>query len=313
VEYPITEYVTKRLKTLYSDTIIVIGGIHVYHLEAQINAATDMALRVFQYGFQEGLRRKYINQRNILTIPFPKAKILYWESSGKTPDEVILRLIFSDASVHEYQVETYKVLEHPVEELHRNHLVLLLPFCLLKYRRAVTKTKIKKEWEALDRNLVKLHHKLTELVEDAWREGLLETEDKQLILELMLCLQEELYGDYTNLEEVGQMVEEKLLTFSEQIALMAEEMEQKTAEMEQKTAEMEQKTAEMEQKVEEAVLKAEERIRKDIEKQLFSYAEEATRVRKENAQKMKKDGFSVEQIIKYTGLTREETEGLSTK
>ncbi|MDR0655655.1 MAG: hypothetical protein LBG22_05010, partial [Treponema sp.] len=34
VEYPNTEFITGQMKHLYSDILIVIGGIHQYHLEA---------------------------------------------------------------------------------------------------------------------------------------------------------------------------------------------------------------------------------------------------------------------------------------
>ncbi|MDR1176501.1 MAG: hypothetical protein LBK83_13645, partial [Treponema sp.] len=52
IEYPNTEFITEQMKHLYSDILIVIGGIHQYHLEAQIQDDKHMALRIFEYGFQ---------------------------------------------------------------------------------------------------------------------------------------------------------------------------------------------------------------------------------------------------------------------
>ena len=60
VDYPNTENVSRKLKRLLSDMVVIINGLHVYHLEAEIRDDESIAIRVFEYGFAEGLRTKKI-------------------------------------------------------------------------------------------------------------------------------------------------------------------------------------------------------------------------------------------------------------
>ncbi|MDR3076209.1 MAG: hypothetical protein LBU26_02815, partial [Synergistaceae bacterium] len=77
VEYPNTESVSKKLRRLMSDTIVIIGGSHVYHVEAEISDGADIALRVFEYGFAEGLRTRRTSEDGKISIKFPGARVIY--------------------------------------------------------------------------------------------------------------------------------------------------------------------------------------------------------------------------------------------
>ena len=134
VEYPSTETVTDDLTHVVSDMLILIGGKHLYHIEAQINNDENMALRVFNYGYLEGLKRKTIED-DLITIPFPAAKIIYWETTPKTPDTVTLRLQFPDGNHYDYGVDTFKFLDHSIQELEEKKMSILLPFYVLKLRK----------------------------------------------------------------------------------------------------------------------------------------------------------------------------------
>ena len=91
VEYPNTETVSRKLRKLHSDTIVIIGGVHVYHIEAEIGDDENIAVRVFEYGLAEALRTKTLSEGGSkISIKFPNAKIIYWETTKKTPDEVTL-------------------------------------------------------------------------------------------------------------------------------------------------------------------------------------------------------------------------------
>ena len=59
VEYPNVESVSGKLQRLLSDMIVIINGSYAYHLEAEISDNDEnIVLRVFEYGFAEGLRTK---------------------------------------------------------------------------------------------------------------------------------------------------------------------------------------------------------------------------------------------------------------
>jgi hypothetical protein len=109
VEYPNTETVSKKLRKLISDTVIVIEERQAYHLEGEINDDnTSIALKVFEYGFAEGLRTQSVIEKDYsVTIPLPKTKVLYWETSGKVPDEVTVHLIFPDGTLHSYKPKSW--------------------------------------------------------------------------------------------------------------------------------------------------------------------------------------------------------------
>jgi hypothetical protein len=41
----------------------------------------------------------------------PASRIIYWETSRRTPDKVTARLVFPDKATRDYKVEALKVLE----------------------------------------------------------------------------------------------------------------------------------------------------------------------------------------------------------
>ena len=136
VERPKTESVSKKLRRLMSDTIIIVNGIYAYHIEGEIDGDDEnIVIRVFEYGFAEALRTKESSANGkTISLRFPDARIIYWESTGHTPDEVTLSLSFPGNGHYDYKVKTLKFLEHGIKELEEQHLAILLPFYVLKLR-----------------------------------------------------------------------------------------------------------------------------------------------------------------------------------
>ncbi|MDR1398981.1 MAG: hypothetical protein LBJ41_03565 [Treponema sp.] len=117
VEYPKTETVTRNLRHIISDILIVINRVCAYHLEAQINNDEDIALRVFEYDWQAGLRSKTVCG-NVITVKFPRSIVMYWKTTKNTPDVVTLRLEFPDGATYDYQVKRFKLLDYTIEGYH---------------------------------------------------------------------------------------------------------------------------------------------------------------------------------------------------
>jgi hypothetical protein len=145
VSFPSTVIVNDELKQIITDIEILIDGKHLYHIEAEIDNKLNIALRMFRYGYERGLGRKNAGKDGVITIPFPKARVLYWETTKNTPDTAWLRLIFPDGTPHEFKVETFKVLEHSPGELAKKKLSLLLPFYILKLRKQVVAATLRKQ------------------------------------------------------------------------------------------------------------------------------------------------------------------------
>ncbi|MDR1621018.1 MAG: hypothetical protein LBS00_01445 [Synergistaceae bacterium] len=219
VEYPSTETVSKKLRKLMSDTIVIIGGIHTYHIEGEIGDDANIALKVFEYGFAEGLRTKSAGEGdNVIEVCFPKARIIYWETTGKTPDEVTLRLRFPDGKHHDYNVRTFKFLDHDISELEKQKMAILLPFYVLKLRKRVISAKTSKRRAELAREMKSLFNELVTAVDRSAEAGLMSEPDKRIVLEHMDRLYKELYSPYREFREADTMLQERILTYSEEAA-----------------------------------------------------------------------------------------------
>jgi hypothetical protein len=59
--------------------MILINGTELFHIEAQIDDDLNMALRMFKYDFEEGLKRAETSKRGELTVKFPRARVCIGE------------------------------------------------------------------------------------------------------------------------------------------------------------------------------------------------------------------------------------------
>ncbi|GHV75086.1 hypothetical protein AGMMS49940_23880 [Spirochaetia bacterium] len=221
VDYPSTETITDDLTHVVSDMLILIGGEHLYHIEAQINNDENMALRVFNYGYLEGLKRKTVEDA-LITIPFPDARIIYWETTHKTPDTVTLRLQFPDGNHYDYGVDTFKFLDHSIHELEEKKLSILLPFYMLKLRKRVTAAQSSQQRQELSELMKNILEELIRTVDHSTQNGLMTKEDMRTVVNLLGRLYADLYKSYEEFKGASTMVQEVLLTYSEEAALKAE-------------------------------------------------------------------------------------------
>jgi hypothetical protein len=221
VEYPSTENVSRKLKRLMSDTVVVIGGLRVYHIEGEIGDDASMAVRVFEYGFAEGLRTKTMTDAGVINVRFPDARIIYWETTEKTPDEVILRLDFSDGSHYDYRVKTFKFLNCGIGELVERKMAILLPFYVLKLRKKVAAARTAGQRQKLSAEMRVILDELVASVERGAKAGLMSESDTRIVLEHTERLYSELYAQYEELAEVDVMLKDRILTYSEEAALKA--------------------------------------------------------------------------------------------
>jgi hypothetical protein len=224
VEYPNTETVSRDLRCIRSDIVIIVSGIHAYHIEGQIDDDANMAVRVFEYGFAEGLRTKIVsNEGEKISIRFPDARIIYWETTGNTPDKVTLSLEFPEGGCYDYTVKTFKFLNYEIRELEARKLTILLPFYVLKLRKKVVTAKTAKSRQELSLEMKSILEELVAAVERGIQAGLMNATDCRIVLEHMERLHLELYGNYSEFEEANTMLPGSLLTYSEEAALRARE------------------------------------------------------------------------------------------
>ena len=76
ITYNWTEFHDDNLTKTIADTILTIGGVHSYHIEAQMYRDEDIVLRIFDYGYKHSLRNAKVED-NICYLTFPKSKIVF--------------------------------------------------------------------------------------------------------------------------------------------------------------------------------------------------------------------------------------------
>jgi hypothetical protein len=215
ISYPNTEYVTPDWRRYVSDMVIVIGGCK-YQLEAQIGNDWNMALRVFRYGFEESQRSRVLEEGEI-TLPFPQVRVIYWETTRKTPDMLTVNLIFPDGTRHKYRAAAFKFLDHSIAELERRKMSILLPFYVLKLRKQVRAAKTGKRRQALSAEMRALIDELEKTAERSAKAGVLDEDDLADVLEQISRLHYELYQGYTEFKEMERMREVKVVRWSEKM------------------------------------------------------------------------------------------------
>jgi predicted transposase/invertase (TIGR01784 family) len=226
------ESVTEDLRKIVSDLMILMAG-EIFHCEAQIDDDLNMALRMFRYGYHEAVIRAETGADGNLTITFPRARILYWETTQKTPDTVTLHIVFPDRSLHDFTVPAFKVLEHEIGELERMRLALLLPFYMLKYRKQVQEARSGEERLALVPAVEGTMGKLLDAVKNLREAGLLTEGDGDLIIGEAEFLYSRIYERYEGFREARTMVDERIMTRFDRVRMegIAEGMEKGRAEI----------------------------------------------------------------------------------
>jgi hypothetical protein len=129
----------------------------------------------------------------------------------------ILRLIFPDGTADNYTVDVLNLQQHEVRELGEKGLALLLPFCVLKLRKAVEGARDSAEREQAAAAMSGLVDSLLAEVMGCEKRGVIETQDARSILDWLEKIYEELYSPYQGLAEEVDKVNGGMKLLSERI------------------------------------------------------------------------------------------------
>lgn len=206
VTYNWTENTDDKLKRTLSDTIITINEHFSYNVEFQMTADGDILLRVLEYGFHHALKSPEAPD----TIVFPEPIVVYLYNHEKLPDHYTLNIRFGSQGSFPYHVPIFKYLEKPMEELEERKLIVLLPFQLLRLRKAINKKRTPENMAALQ-NLIS-HDILDSLKRNVAAGNITQVESMKL-RQMILYLYQHIYSQYEELEEAGvnQMAEKALI------------------------------------------------------------------------------------------------------
>jgi hypothetical protein len=133
----------------------------------------------------------------------------------------MLSLEFSDGGNYDYKVKAFKFLDHSVDELEKSKLAILLPFYVLKLRKQAVSAKTSERRAELAKEMKPMLDELVTAADRAERTGLMSEADKRIVLEHMDRLYRELFAQYTEFKKVDVMLQDRILTYSEEAAKKA--------------------------------------------------------------------------------------------
>lgn len=191
---------------------------------------SDIVLRVYEYGYGHANRNAKKDKRGHEII-FPEPKIIYLYTDSPAPDEYLLNLYFGTQGSFLYRVPTFKFLEIPTPELNQHKLVILIPFSLIKLRKALQKKRSPENLEALKKLI---QDDMLGSINENLRVGNITESDARILKSLTHKLYLHIYSHYDELEEVTEMTDESFLL---DVEIMEWEHQKEIAELQAALAE----------------------------------------------------------------------------
>ena len=135
-EHFLSQDVDNVKKIITDSSFVIIGSDGVqkrYHIECQSTADNSMLVRIFEYDAQIALDSGNIVD-NTLTVTFPNSAVIFLRHSGKTPNEMRIRMITPGGST-EYLVPVVKVQKYSLEEIFSKRLLFFIPFYIFSHEK----------------------------------------------------------------------------------------------------------------------------------------------------------------------------------
>lgn len=244
VSYNWTENEDDELKRTLADTIITINEHHSYHIEFQMTKDGDIVMRVLDYSFHHALN----NMGNMDIIRFPEPMIVYLYDRESFPDNYTLHISFGEQGVFTYRIPVFKYLKKSMEELDNRKLIVLIPFQLLRLRRAIEKERTAENMEAL-KNLIT--YDILDSLNKNENAGNITRIDAMKLRRMILHLYHHIYDKYDELEREGvnRMAEEALIFDVDILDYKIQKQERELQKQEEELQRQEQEIQEQEQKI----------------------------------------------------------------
>ena len=223
--YNWTENIKNSLEKTIADTIITVNDTEKFHAEVQVNSDSTIAMRVFDYGYQDALKYRKTEPDRII-LEFPQSKVIFLEHNSNTPDVVILELRFGEQGGFEYKIPTMKFLDYSIDELNSQNLVILLPLYLLKLRKEIEKEQSR---ESALKLKALINDGIIKSIEDNEAAGNITHEDTAILIGLLERLYTHLYGSIKKFKEEGvkDIMAEKLILDIDRLMFESNKREQR--------------------------------------------------------------------------------------
>jgi PII-like signaling protein len=215
-----TEYIRSNLEKRQVDEVVSIAG-HTYLIEAQTADDANMAIRVFEYSYAQALKNKHIHAGRII-LPFPRAAVIYLEGGKALPGEWEIQVVFPPDNPHSFKIPTVKLLEYSITGMVEEGLAVLLPFYMLKLRKAVRQVKSTTERQEVEAAFREVGLEVKAAIEGCGEREGYSNENIVTLLERLEVLIQYIGRGY-NILEVMTMVKESLMGYGKRLALDAEQ------------------------------------------------------------------------------------------
>ena len=180
-----------------------------------------MALRIFNYGYLNTAKNR-IENGGVIRLTFPRCIVIYLEPGKNTPKEVSLELEFPDKTVHTFTVPAIRFLDYSIAEIEEYNLTLLLPFYVLKLRQKVKSAETNEKLIELSPLVAELVEEIHKAIVRSEETGMMRDSDARAVIEMMGKLYNTIYGEYPYFKETNTMVNDMMLTYSEEAELRGE-------------------------------------------------------------------------------------------
>jgi hypothetical protein len=200
------EFITSGMGKILTDSLLLVDS-KPYLIEVQIQNNSEMVIRMVEYGLASA--RSFKEEiDDILTLYFPREVVIYLESNSNTSAVERVRLVFPDGSEHLYTLPTLRLPELSLDEIEAKGLFILLPFEVLRLRKAVVAAKTSERKAELAAELKRIIDKLLAFFEQQHQAGVLTIADWNELVVVIDKLNAVLYKEEPEFKEVLNMFDD---------------------------------------------------------------------------------------------------------
>lgn len=154
------------------------------------------------------------NTTGEMILHFPRSVVLYPEKNSAIPDWLRCKIIFQDESEHTYRIPTVRIQDYSLEEIKQKHLLLFIPYVLLRLR-----PELNSKGKIDEAQLTKIVDNVIVILEEEKRDRRITDNQERDILDLFRRASKQLFKNCPKYhEEVMRMTEPKIKTLSMQLA-----------------------------------------------------------------------------------------------
>ncbi len=236
------ESVEEPPKSTLMDIALLVDGTDYYHLECQMKENQEMVIRMFAYDVHFAITHTKVvdGETKEITLKFPNSVVLYPEGSSSSPDHLQCRILFQDNSEHIYQLPVVRVQSYSLKEIREKHLVLFLPYTMLRFR-----PRLKKGKNITEKELTEYLNEVILILEDEVAAGRLTELQCHDYVRLLCNAADRVFAKHRNLRaEVDRMTKPLIKLPSQEFRELEEKLAEKKAELAKQETELTKQKAE---------------------------------------------------------------------